>query len=63
MARLSCHPFGANEVRPWLSVIAYNLGNLRWLRVLPTPIGKWSLPLGAVNMAGNQLAAKQSSSG
>ena len=28
MTRLSCHRFQANEVRLWLSVIAYNLGNL-----------------------------------
>ena len=41
--RLSCHRFRANEVRLWLSLIAYNLGNL-WRRLaLPTPIGKWSL--------------------
>jgi len=26
MTRLSCHRFRSNEVRPWLSVIAYNLG-------------------------------------
>jgi hypothetical protein len=38
-----CHRFRANEVRLWLSVIAYNLGNL-WRRLaLPAPIGKWSL--------------------
>jgi hypothetical protein len=43
MTRLSCHRFRANEVRLWLSVIAYNLGNL-WRRLaLPAPIGKWSL--------------------
>ena len=41
--RLSCHRFRANEVRLWLSVIAYNLGNL-WRRLaLPAPIGRWSL--------------------
>jgi hypothetical protein len=34
--------FCANEVRLWLSVIVYNLGNLRRL-ALPVPIGKWSL--------------------
>jgi hypothetical protein len=28
MMRLSCHRFRANEVRLWLSVLAYNLGNL-----------------------------------
>jgi hypothetical protein len=32
MTRLSCHRFRSNEVRLWLSVIAYNLGNL-WRRV------------------------------
>ena len=41
--RLSCHRFRSNEVRLWLSVIAYNLGNL-WRRlVLPKRIDKWSL--------------------
>jgi hypothetical protein len=41
--RLSCHRFRANEVRLWLSVIAYNLGNL-WRRLAPpAPIGRWSL--------------------
>src|SRR5664279_928059 len=43
MTRLSCHRFRSNEVRLWLSVIAYNLGNL-WRRlVLPKGIEKWSL--------------------
>jgi hypothetical protein len=43
MTRLSCHRFRSNEVRLWLSVIAYNLGNL-WRRlVLPDRIGNWSL--------------------
>jgi hypothetical protein len=43
MTRLSCHRFRSNEVRLWLSVIAYNLGNL-WRRlVLPKRIGHWSL--------------------
>jgi hypothetical protein len=43
MTRLSCHRFRANEVRLWLSVIAYNLGNL-WRRLaLPNGIGNWSL--------------------
>ncbi len=43
MARLSCHRFRANEVRLWLSLIAYNLGNL-WRRLArPTGIGSWSL--------------------
>ncbi len=43
MTRLSCHRFRSNEVRLWLSVIAYNLGNL-WRRLgLPKRIDTWSL--------------------
>ena len=43
MTRLSCHRFRSNEVRLWLSVLAYNLGNL-WRRlVLPKRIENWSL--------------------
>jgi len=43
MTRLSCHRFRSNEVRPWLSVIGYNLGNL-WRRlVLPKRIERCSL--------------------
>ena len=43
MTRLSCHRFRSNEVRLWLSVIAYNLGNL-WRRLaLPRSIEGWSL--------------------
>jgi len=43
MTRLSCHRFRSNEVRLWLSIIAYNLGNL-WRRlVLPKRIERWSL--------------------
>ena len=43
MTRLSCHRFRSNEVRLWLSVIAYNLGNL-WRRlVLPKRIDNCSL--------------------
>ena len=43
MTRLSCHRFRSNEVRLWLNVIAYNLGNL-WRRlVLPKEIGTWSV--------------------
>ena len=43
MTRLSCHCFRANEVRLWLSLIAYNLGNV-WRRLaLPKEIGNWSL--------------------
>ena len=40
---LSCHRFRWNEVRLWLSLIAYNPGNL-WRRlVLPQRIDNWSL--------------------
>ena len=40
---LSCDRFRSNEVRLWLSVIAYNLGNL-WRRlVLPKRIDYCSL--------------------
>ena len=43
MTRLGCHRFRSNEVRLWLSLIAYNLGNL-WRRlVLPKKIENWSL--------------------
>ena len=43
MTRLSCHRFRSNEVRLWLTIIAYNLGNL-WRRfALPQRIGNWSL--------------------
>ena len=40
---MSCHRFRSNEVRLWLTVIAYNLGNL-WRRLaLPLRVGNWSL--------------------
>ena len=43
MTRLSCHRFRSNEVRLWISVIAYSLGNL-WRRlVVPRRMGGWSL--------------------
>jgi hypothetical protein len=43
MTRLSCHRFRSNEVRLWLTILAYNLGNL-WRRLLlPQRIGTWSL--------------------
>ena len=43
ITRLSCRRFRSNEVRLWLSVIAYNLGNL-WRRlVLPKGTDNWSL--------------------
>src|SRR5271170_7140158 len=43
MTRLSCHRFRANEVRLWLSLIAYNLGNLCRRLALPTRVATWSL--------------------
>jgi hypothetical protein len=43
MTRFSIHRFRSDEVRLWLGVIAYNLGNL-WRRpALPLRVGKWSL--------------------
>ena len=43
VTRLGCHRFRSNEVRLWLSVIAYNLGTL-WRRLaLPKKIENWSL--------------------
>ncbi len=42
MTRLSVHRFRSNEVRLWLRLIAYNLGNL-WRRLaLPKRIQHWS---------------------
>ena len=35
MTRLSCHRFRSNEVRLWLAILAYNLGNL-WQRLVKT---------------------------
>jgi hypothetical protein len=43
MTRLSCHRFRGNEVRLWLSILAYNLGNLLRRLVLPKGIESWSL--------------------
>ncbi|HWP85682.1 MAG TPA: transposase [Terriglobia bacterium] len=43
MTRLSCHQFQSNEVRLWLSVIAYNLGNLWRRHALPLRLRSWSL--------------------
>jgi Transposase DDE domain group 1 len=43
MTRLNCRRFRSNEVRLWLSLIAYNRGNL-WRRlVLPLRGGNWLL--------------------
>ncbi len=41
--RLSCHRFWSNEVRPWLSVLAYNLADLLRRLTLPKRIENWSL--------------------
>jgi len=39
----SRHRFSGNELRLWLSILAYNLGNL-WRRLaLPNGIEDWSL--------------------
>jgi hypothetical protein len=55
MTRLSCHRFRSNEVRLWLSVIAYNLGNL-WRRlVLPRTIAGWSLTSLQQRLGGRML--------
>ena len=43
MTRLSCHRFRSNEVRLWLSVLAYNLSNLWRQLALPKRIDNWSL--------------------
>jgi hypothetical protein len=43
MTRLSCHRFGSKEVLLWLSVIAYNLGNLWRPLALPKGVEKCSL--------------------
>jgi hypothetical protein len=40
---LGCHRFRSNEIQQWLSVVAYNLGNL-WRRLaMQRRIGNWSL--------------------
>ena len=38
-----CHRFRSNEVRLWLSILAYNLGNLSRRLTLPAGISDWSL--------------------
>jgi hypothetical protein len=43
MTRLSCHKFRSNEVRLWLTITAYNLGNLCRRLALPQRIGNRSL--------------------
>jgi hypothetical protein len=41
--RLSCHKFMANQVRLWLFVLAYNLGNFMRRLVLPEDMKHWTL--------------------
>ena len=41
--RLSCHKFVANQVRLWLFVLAYNLGNFMRRLVLPEDMNHWTL--------------------
>jgi len=41
--RLSCKRFVSNQVRLWLFVLAYNLGNFLRRLALPRKIKRWSL--------------------
>jgi hypothetical protein len=41
--RLSCHKFVANQVRLWLFILAYNLGNFVRRLALPEAVKHWSL--------------------
>ena len=41
--RLSCHKFVANQVRLWLFILTYNLGNFFRRLALPEAIKSWSL--------------------
>jgi hypothetical protein len=41
--RLSCHKFVANQVRLWLFILAYNLGNFMRRLALPEGLKHWSL--------------------
>ena len=41
--RLSCHKFVANQVRLWLFILAYNLGNSMRRLALPESVKRWSL--------------------
>ncbi len=52
MTRLSCHRFRSNEVRLWLSVMAYSLGNL-WRGCPLVP----ELPKRIDNLVADQFAA------
>lgn len=52
--RLSCHRFRGNEVRLWLSVIAYNLGNLRRRLALPRRVRNFDQIIYAIFSRYNQ---------
>ena len=41
--RLSCHRFVANQVRLWLLILVYNLGNFVRMLAPPEGIKHWSL--------------------
>ena len=41
--RLSCHKFVTNQVRLWLFVLTYNLGNFMRRLVLPEDMKHWTL--------------------
>ena len=41
--RLSCHKFVADQVRLWLFILAYNLGNFFRRLALPEAIKRWFL--------------------
>ncbi len=41
--RLSCHKFVANQMRLWLFILAYKLGNFLRRLVLPEDMKNWSL--------------------
>jgi cytochrome c-type biogenesis protein CcmH/NrfG len=60
MTRLNCHRFRSNEVQLWLSLIAYNLGNL-WRRLaLPQKIENWSLTSSQQRLAKSRPTSKRS---
>ena len=41
--RFSCHKFVANQVRLWLFILTYNLGNFMRRLVLPEDMKHWTL--------------------
>ena len=40
---MSCHKFVANQVRLWLFILAYSLGNFMRRLALPESVKHWSL--------------------